>query len=329
DEVNSNTPWLEPITNFNICLEYGAAVRPLSLEHPNRPDIGVCVLGNANQGTVTIDTLPNITDLLVRAQSHIMGRQNHPTPQANAFVKIYRDIGIGMSNHAYWNAKQGFRYGKKEALEAHNRWMEHFSFGLYTASLQLAIELGAAPGFIYHDKVLPVNRYNKHVDELVTSKTYCDWAALDLAIQEHGLYNCGLSMIPPAETSAGPSNQTTGLEPIRDLMTIKDKSGVNYKQFAPEAIKLADKYDFAFDRDINADFIKNVCVTQKWVDKGISVNTFYNPEWNDGKILAKSIISDLFLLKYYGGKGRYYQNTKMSDEIELQTTTCEGGGCDV
>ena len=142
------------------------------------------------------------------------------------------------------------------------------------------------------------------------------------------MYNVGLMMVPPSETSAGPSNQTTSLEPIRNLLTVMDKSGVNYKQFAPDAIRLADKYDFAYDRDINRDFIKHVAITQKWIDKGISANTFYNPERKGGKVSAKEVISDLFFAKYYGVKGRYYQNTKLPDEQEQQSA-CAEGGCSV
>lgn len=296
DEMNSNSHITRPITQSNICVEYMTGTEPLSSAHPNRPDIGVCVLGNVNQGLVSIDQLPHITNILVRAQSHIMQRQVHPTPQANAYVKHYRDIGLGISNHAFWVANQGLRYGQQAALDAHNEWMEHFSYNCHVASLNLAKELGAAPGFEFHDKLLPINRYNRHVDELVSPTWHCDWTGLAYDIEQWGMYNVGLMMVPPAETSAGPSNQTTGLEPIRSLMTIKDKAGINYKQFVPDAIRLSDKYDFVFDRNINKQFLKHVAITQKWIDKGISANTFYNPEWNEGKVLSSDIISDLFLL---------------------------------
>lgn len=330
DEMNSNSNITRPITMANICIEYMTGVEPLDPAKPDSPDIGVCVLGNVNQGTVGIDRLPHVTNLLVRAQSHIMTRQVHPTSQANAFVAMYRDIGIGLSNHAFWLANQGLRYGQSAALEAHNEWMEHFSFGLHVASMELASELGAAPGFEFHDKLLPLSRYKRTVDELCTSVPYCDWDWLENQILIHGMYNCGLSMVPPAETSAGPSNQTTGLEPIRNLLTIKDKAGTNYKQFAPDCIRLADKYDFVYDTsDINTRFLKNVAVTQKWMDKGISANTFYNPEWHNGKVKAKAVVSDLMLAKYYGVKGRYYQNTKLPDEVELTTDACGSGGCSV
>lgn len=329
DEANIQSAITRPITHANICMEYMTGTLPLSSQHKDRPDIGVCVLGNVNQGLVNTQELPHITNLLVRAQSHIMQRQVHPTRQANAYVKLYRDIGLGLSNHAFWIADNGWRYGQQTALDKHNEWMEHFSFGCHSASVELAKELGAAPGFEYHDKLLPINRYKRTVDELVEPKLHCDWDMLDNLIQQFGMYNVGLMMVPPAETSAGPSNQTTGLEPIRNLVTVKDKSGRNYKQFAPDAIRLADKYVFAYDQNINSDFIKHVAITQKWIDKGISANTFYNPEWNGGKILSSDIIKDLFLAKYYGWKTRYYQNTKLPDEVDLTLGGCTDGGCSV
>ena len=328
DEMNDNSHITRPITMANICVEYMTGIEPLQTYKPDAPDIGVCVLGNVNQGKVSIDRLPKIMNLLVRTQSHIMLRQKHPTSQANAYVATYRDIGLGLSNHAFWLADSNLRYGQQEALDKHNEWMEHFSFNAHVASIQLAKELEAAPGYVYHDKLLPINRYKKTVDELVSPVLHCDWDSLISDLKTTGMFNVGLMMVPPAETSAGPSNQTTSLEPIRNLLTIKDKSGTNYKQFAPDAIRLADKYDFAYDRDMNVDFIKHVAVTQKWIDKGISANTFYNPEWNNGKILAKTVINHLFLAKYYGVKTRYYMNTKLPDQEEL-SSACSGGGCSV
>ena len=329
DEMNANSHIRRPITQANICVEYMTGTLPLSSKHRDRPDIGVCVLGNVNQGVVGIDRLPKVTELLVRAQSHIMTRQVHPTPQANAYVDMYHDIGLGVSNHAYWLANNGWRYGQQEALDAHNEWMEHFSYGCHVASVQLAKELGPAKGFEFHDKLLPVARYKRTVDELVDPTWHCDWTGLAYEAEKYGMYNVGLMMVPPSETSAGPSNQTTSLEPIKKPLTIMDKADRNYKQFAPDCIRLIDKYDYAYDHNINKNFLKHVAITQKWIDKGISANTFYNPEWNEGKVLSSDIISDLFFAKYYGAKTRYYQNTKLPDEADSFSEACAGGGCSV
>ena len=58
--------------------------------------------------------------------------------------------------------------------------------------MELAEELGAAPGFEYHDKLLPINRYKRTVDELVDPTLHCDWALLDSLIQQFGMFNVGL-----------------------------------------------------------------------------------------------------------------------------------------
>jgi len=331
DEANYNTTYKEAIPQSNICQEVFHPTKPLDPNSPNSPDIGVCVLGNINQGEVSLEELPLMTELMVKLQTHLAVKQNHPMPQANAFVQQYRDIGIGISNHAYFLAKNKVRYGHTKGLELHDQYMEHFAYGLINASIKLAKEVGEAPLFrskVDIDKFLPIDRYKKTVDELVNRAYDLDWGYLRSELIKHGAANCGLSCIPPSESSSVPSNQTTSLEPIKDLLTIKDKSGVNLKQYAPKALELAQYYDFAYDRDINKDFIKHVAITQKWIDKGISMNTFYTPD-NNGKVYASNIISDLFFAKYYGVKARYYQNTKVEDADDTSEQGCVGGGCSV
>lgn len=97
-------------------------------------------------------------------------------------------------------------------------------------------------------------------------------------VAKQGMANCGLSMIPPSESSSIGSNQTSSIEPIKEPLTIKDRQGIFIKTICSRLYKLADKYDYAYDRKINKDFLKHVAITQKWIDKAISSNVFYNPE---------------------------------------------------
>lgn len=331
DEVNANTPYLDPIVQSNICVEFCTPTLPIQSYEPDAPAIGICVLGNINQSEVPESELAYYTKLILEIQTKLALRQVHPTSQANSFVKNYRDVGIGFSNHAHWLAKQGLKYGSKEALEAHDRWMEHFAYGLISASCDLVDEFGKAPLF---DKTnwatkMPINRYKKTVDTICDRKPELDWDALQKKVAKKGMANCGLAMIPPSESSSIGSNQTSSIEPIKELLTVKDRQGILLKQYAPECIKLADKYDFAYDRKINKDFIKHVAITQKWIDKAISSNTFYNPElYPDEKIDIKDIISDMYYAKYLGVKTMYYHNTKVKDANEL-SSACSGGGCEV
>ena len=330
DESNANTPYYQPIKQSNICVEFLVPTKDISSKHKDRPDIGICSLGNINQKTVTLEELPLYTKLMVKLQTYLGTRQWQPTPQARAFVSQYRDIGIGISNHAYWLADQGLKYGEEESLNKLDEYMEHFSYYLIQASIELTHRFGIAPRFIYSKNILPINRYKKTVDELVSREYSLDWDLLDKKLEHSGMANCGLSMIPPSEGSSIPSNQTSSLEPIKKPLTIKSQKPIDLKQFAPEARKLEFKYDYAFDRKITRDFIKHVAIVQKWTDKGISSNTFYNPElYTDNKVDIKDIVSDMYYAKYFGLKTGYYQNTKIKDGQELENTNCSEGGCSV
>lgn len=332
DEVNTNTPYEDEISQANICVEFMTPTLPISSFDKEAPAIGICVLGNVNQSEVSIEELPFYTKLLVELQTMLALRQNHPTSQANSFVRNYRDIGIGVSNHAHWLAKNNLKYGTQEALDKLDEWMEHFAYGLISASCDLVDTFGKAP--LFHktnwSTKMPYDRYKKTVDELTSRIPSCDWDSLKKKVKKKGMSNCGLGMIPPSESSSIGSNQTSSIEPIKEPLTVKDRQGILLKQYAPDIVKLADKYDYAYDRKINKDFIRHVAVFQKWLDKGISSNVFYNPElYLDNKISLTDIIEDMYFAKYYGVKTMYYHNTKVKDANEIKDSGCAGGGCSV
>ncbi len=335
DEINRYAPFLEPITQSNLCVEFIAPTKPVTSLQPDSPDIGICILSNINQGRVSKEKLPHVTDVLVRTLNSIIHRQNHPTSQANAYVRDYATLGIGFSNHAYYLAKNGVKFGSKLGLELHNTWMEHFQYNLLRASNNVAREIGTPNKYnmmSYANGTMPLDRYKHTVNELVPhSSGEVDWDGLKVDILSYGLANCGLSMVPPSETSSSIGSQTSGMEPIRDLITIKGSKTTNTIQLAPEAIRLADKYDYAFDREITKDFMKHIAVTQKWIDMGISGNTFYNPDlYPDKKVPLKLMIEDVYYAKYYGIKTLYYNNTYVRDEEDHNVKpACDSGGCEV
>lgn len=333
DEMNAKSPYLEEISQSNICVEFFTPTKALHPLEPHAPAIGICVLGNINQSEVSIEELPRITYLMVELQTMLALRQTHPTTQANAFVSFYRDIGIGTSNHAHWLANQGLRYGQQEALELHDEWMEHFAYGLISASCNLVGKFGIAPGFHLTNwrYNMPMDRWNKNANALTKRLHTCDWDDLQQRVALFGMANCGLSMIPPSESSSIGSNQTSSIEPIKEPLTIKDRQGYNLKQYAPDAVILADKYDYAYDRPITKDFLKHVAISNKWLDKGVSDNAFYNPEhYKDEKVDLADIISDIFYAKFLGVPTMYYQNTKIKDPDQQQDQLgCNGGGCNV
>jgi len=311
---------------------------------PNKPDdpaIGICTLGNVNQGKVDIEDLPRITRQLVELQTKLGFKQNHPTSQANSFVRTYHDIGIGVSNHAYWLAKNDWKYGDEEALLAFDRWMEHFQYGLVKASIDLVQKYGSIDtSLIDLDKLNPANRWTINI---VDREPELDWDGLVARAKVEGITNAGLSMIPPAESSSIPSNQTSSLEPVKSLLTIKDKSGKNLKQFVPHVSVMGHKYDLAYETtDMNERYFKHISIAHKWIDKGASSNRFYAPAlYKDGKLPLKILVKDMLLMRKLGFKTSYYTNTEISDgvlEDEHSSETryesgdeqgCAGGGCNL
>jgi len=329
DYANQNTTYRNPITQSNICVEDIVPTLPLDPKKPDDPAIGICVLGNLNQGKVSIEDLPRLTRQLVEMQTKLALKQVQPTSQANAFVKTYRDIGIGISNHAYWLAKNDWKYGDEEALYEFDRYMEHFQYYLVKASIDLVPKFGSIDTTLIDiDKLKPSNRWNV---DIVGRALELDWDSLIERAKNEGITNAALSMIPPSESSSIPSNQTSALEVLRNLLTIKDKNGKNLKQFAPDITELMTKYDIAYDDpNINDRYLKHISVAQKWVDKGISSNRFYVPNKEvNKKIRMKKLIRDTLMIRALGLKTSYYVNTEIADGEVEEEYGCTGGGCNL
>ena len=336
DEANANTPYLENIAQSNICLEFISPTKNLDPDKPNSPDIGVCILSNINQAEVDNDELPKVLKLLVYMLNHIKGRQIHPMPQANAFVEQYGSLGIGFANHALWTAKQGLKYGSSEVLEKHDAWMEKFQYNLIKASAEYAEEFDACISKFdqtgYSLGIMPLDRYKKTVDELVEPKSREDWDGLKEYVIRVGMANAALSMIPPSETSSVIGGMDSSMDPIKKLLTVKSTKTLTFKQLAAGIPEFIMDYDLAYERAITSDYIKHVAITQKWIDQGISANTFYNPElYKDNLVPIKDIISDIFLAKKYGVKTLYYNNVMVSDDDgqAVVQDACGSGGCSV
>ena len=326
DTVNINTPFIEPIRQSQICNEICLPTRHVSEHRRNSPDIAVCILTNLNMGTVALEDLPVFTKLVVNMLNDNVLKQNHPTSQANEFVKQYMALGIGVSNTAYFLAKHGARYGSAKGLELVDQYMEHFTYGLYKASMEYARDNNAVAPKFYETKMaegfLPIDQPSLTSD-LVTRPLECDWEGLRADIAVHKMANTCLSAIPPSETSAVVGGQSNSIYPVKDLITIKSSSTSVTKMVVPEAYDLADKYDFAYTPGTNRNYLKTVAIFQKWIDQSISTDVFYDPAHHDGKLSMKQMLSDLFFAYQHGIKGFYYQNVFMKDE-EQAKLSCEG-----
>jgi ribonucleoside-diphosphate reductase alpha chain len=303
-------------------------------EHRSEGEIALCVLAGHNLGNIkNNDELYKCSEYMVRLLDFVVTHQEYPVNASRKMLKR-RSLGIGVTNFAYWLAKQGLKYSDSETPAKVDELFEHIQFSLLKASNQLAKEFGACELFhetSYSKGILPIDRYNKNVDNIVTRETECDWDGLRKDIAEFGLRNSTLSCIFPAESSSVVQNSTNGIEPIRNLViSKKSKSGL-VKQVVPEMSRLKNKYELAYEMPDNVGYTNVCAVIQKWIDQAISANHYYH--YSVDGISLSGVIKDILYAYKMGLKTLYYANTddKKSDNIESMGTdeACAGGACSV
>jgi ribonucleoside-diphosphate reductase alpha chain len=343
DNANTNSPFIERIKMSNLCVEICLPTSPIEsiydindkkeTEQYSDAEIALCTLAAFNLGNIkSWSELHRVAEFIVRILEYVIENQDYPINAAKKMLKR-RSIGVGVTNFAYWLARQGVKYSDKEALFYVDELFENIQYSLLKASNKLAQELGKCEWYdktTYSKGVMPIDRYNKNVDELVKRDYSCDWDQLRKDIEEFGLRNSVLTAIMPAESSAVVQNATNGIEPIRSLViTKKSKSGL-VKQVAPECIKLKNKYELAFDMPDNRGYTNICAVIQKWIDQSISANHYY--QYSSDGISIGGVIKDVLYAYKYGLKTLYYANTddkKTDDLSQMGMDGCESGACSI
>lgn len=278
-------------------------------------EIALCTLAAINLGNVkNLDDLEGICRNSVRVLDSLLSYQDYMVTAARTSTEKYRPLGIGITNLAYYLAKNNLKYSDQRAYDLMHDTMEAISFYCIKASIELAKEKGRCPGFDdtkWADGLLPIHRYNKNVDKITKSKLKLDWAWLGEQLSLYGIRNATLLAMMPAESSSRIFNSTNGVEPVRSLITTKGNKSHNSRQIVPEFMRLKNKYDLLWDMDGMDGIIKMMAVIQKFTCQSISTNLSYNPSHYDGGEIPMSVmIGDLLKLNYYGGKTVYYNNTR-------------------
>jgi len=342
DNANINSPFIERLKMSNLCVEVILCTSPIKsiydidsnkeTEHLSEGEIALCTLAAFNLGNIkSMPELHKVAEYIVRLLEYVIENQDYPLNASRKMLKR-RSIGVGVTNFAYWLAKQGIKYTDKEALFYVDELFENIQYSLLKASNKLAQEIGKCEWYdktTYSQGVLPIDRYNKNVDDLIKRDYSCDWDSLRKDINEFGLRNSVLTCQFPAESSSVVQNSTNGIEPIRSLViTKKSKSGL-VKQVVPEVVKLKNKYELAFEMGDNKGYTNICAVIQKWMDQSISANHYY--QYSADGISVGGIIKDILYSHKMGLKTLYYANTddKKSDDLDTmgEDSDCSGGGC--
>lgn len=338
DHCNTHSPFdpaIAPVRQSNLCMEIALPTRPLQDLHDPEGEIALCTLSAINLGTLqSLDELPQLADLLVRALDALLDYQDYPVAAAQHATRQRRTLGIGVINYACYLARHGLRYSDGSALALTHRTFEAIQYHLLKASVQRAREAGACPGFSetrYAQGILPIDTYKKDLDGICHEPLHLDWEGLRADIRHWGLRHSTLTALMPSETSSQIANATNGIEPPRGLVSVKQSKDGILRQVVPDIGQLRDRYELLWQMPCNEGYLQLVGVMQKFVDQAISANTSYDPQrFEGGRVPMKQLLKDLLTAYKYGLKTLYYHHTRDgADDAHgsLPEDDCASGAC--
>jgi ribonucleoside-diphosphate reductase alpha chain len=328
DTINHHTPFKEKIYSSNLCAEITLPTSPFNSVADLYRDykegdgeIALCSIGGIIVSNIENDEqyadAAYYTLLMIDVCIH---KSDYVFPSLSTTAKSRLSAGVGILGLAHLMAKEGLDYDSQAGRDFIHTLAETHTWHLVNASLKLGKELGNAP-WIHKTKWpegwLPIDTYERRVDELTTAKIQRDWEKLRAEIiQNRGIRNSALVAHMPGESSTQAAGTTNGPYPLRELHLMKtNDTQINY-WCAPDSTKLRKNYQLAWDIK-TADMIKVYAIMQKWADQAISAD-FYVKLQGDQKVSSTAIVQDYLDMVKYGMKTRYYVNSLTSDGVDLE-----------
>lgn len=344
--VNSHTPFKEPVRLSNLCQEVllvtSAFPDTKSLyQYEGVGEIALCFLASIVVGRMKADARGNLDPeayyktayQTAKFVDNTIDQATYPFAAVEFTAKARRSIGVGITDVAHYMAKYGFKYDDVEGRNALHRMAELHSYSLHRASVQLAKERGRCEWFHktkYSDDIpwLPIDSYAKSIDEHHTQPLLCDWEGLRADIKLYGMRFSVVEAFMPVESSSVFTGSTNSLYPIREKKIFKKSpKGTVYFE-APGLEEFGSRYQNAYDID-TLDMIKVYCIFQKFCGQGISAD-FYQDLSDGKKVSMNDQYRNMLFSAKNGMKTWYYLNTltNKSEPDEVVEKFVEEDGCE-
>lgn len=169
-------------------------------------EIALCFLSCIVAGRVSEEEYEDVAYYALLAVDNVIDLMEYPFPQVENTAKGRRSVGIGITNLAHAMATNKLSYTSVEGKNYMHRLAEMHSYYLHKASLRLAKEKGVCSLIgrtKYPEGWLPVDTYNRNVDDVHTQDLQFDWEKLRKEVVElGGIRNSVLEATPPAESSS-------------------------------------------------------------------------------------------------------------------------------
>lgn len=309
DNMNRQSSFKVSLEQSNLCQE---VTLPTSPCEKDEGEISMCTLSSINWGLIehTSEFEP-ICSILVEALDNLLDMQAYMMPQSRISTGDRRPLGVGVTNFAYWLAKQGLNYDSPEALEKTFRYAEAQYFYLMKATCKLASIKGACKKHyetVYSDSALVFDFAGKSPSKFIEQfGLQMDWKTLRRDLKKHSVRNSTVMAVMPVESSSIITSTTNGIEPIRSLISNKTSKSGKIKFYAPEYDNPNIKYQFLWNIKSPKSYINLASIIQIFNDQAISSNITYNPIFfPEDKIPMETLIADLVHAYNMGLKTLYY-----------------------
>lgn len=319
------------------CAEIALVTKPfkdiMDLYNPDSEgEIGLCQLMAICAGRVTPETYEKAAYYALLMIDNAIDIMNYPFPSLDASAKARRSAGVGITNLAYDLAYRGLTYNSQAGKDYIHRHAEMHSYWLHEASLRLAKEKGLAPWIHktkYPDGWLPIDTYNRNIDNVTSQKFMYDWEDLRRRIIENGgIRNSVLEAHMPCESSSLASNTTNGLYPIRQGVVIKIDGNTKKVFIAPGWDDLKYQYQLAWSIEDN-DMTDCYAIVQKFTGQLISADYYvkYNSDGSKRQLSFKDMFAAFTYRHKMGLGSRYYINSATGATVPVEEKGCSGGAC--
>lgn len=326
DEANHHTSYKNTIYNSNLCCETHLPTKGYkAYSDLYRTDDGddLGYVGFCNLSGVVVDNIDSDEEYKEAAYYALVlidafiDNTTFEFPHLTKSIRDWRSAGVGVLGLAHLMAKNHLSYTSQEGKNFIHELMETHVYWLHEGALRLAKERGnvtASHRCRYPEGWLPIDTYNKNVDELVTVGLKRDWEDLrKRMIEQGGLRFTSLCLIPPSETSSQVCETSNAVFPIREGSIVKVSGDVTNNWVAPEYDELKEYYESAWEIPTK-DMIHCYAIMQKFIDMGISAD-FWIDRSKNRDVSTKQLIQELFWCNKYGIKSNYYYNTKMDADV--------------
>ena len=303
DNANRANPIDGRITMSNLCSEILQVQEPstyntdLSYAHVGR-DIS-CNLGSLNIAKAMDGDLAASVRSAIRALTAVSeATRIDSVPSIRRANDEGHAIGLGQMNLHGFLAREGIMYGSPEALDFTNCYFMAVAYHAYRASNELARERGRAfGGFERSTYAKPAgagNYFDRYVNGTETLEprtpvvrelfarfgvalpTAADWADLQRAVLQSGLYNQNLQAVPPTGSISYINHATSSIHTIASKIEIR-KEGKIGRMYYPAPYMTnenLDLYQDAYAIGWKA-IIDTYAEASRHVDQGLSLTLFF------------------------------------------------------